>query len=65
MNAKTKQPSAAELAEAERRAQEERDRAAGNPTSGAEHIADRQTREEMGAEEKLQERTDDLMRRAP
>ncbi len=51
--------------ELQRRAQEERDRAAGNATSAAEHIADKETREEMGPEEKLQERTDDLMRRTP
>lgn len=48
-----------------RRAREEQDRAAGNPTSAAEHKPDDIAHEEMSAEEKLQERTDDLMRRTP
>jgi hypothetical protein len=48
-----------------RREREERDRAAGNPTSAAEHKPDDVVHEEMSAEEKLQERTDDLMRRTP
>lgn len=60
----TKTP-ASNREELQRRAQEDRDRAAGNATSAAEHIADKEIREEMGAEEKLQERTDDLMRRTP
>ena len=48
-----------------RQQQEDRDRMAGNATAAAEHILDKEAREEMGAEEKLQERTDDLMRRTP
>jgi hypothetical protein len=59
---KTDQPDPEAL---RRRAREERDRAAGNPTSAAEHKPDDITHEEMSAEEKLQERTDDLMRRTP
>ena len=51
--------------EARRRAKEDRDRMAGNATAAAEHIADRAKRAEMSDEEKLQERTDDLMRRTP
>jgi len=50
---------------ARRRAEAERARASGNATAAAEHIADREAREEMSAEDKLQKRTDDLMRRAP
>lgn len=49
----------------QRRAREEQDRAAGNPTSAAEHKPDDRIQEEMSAEEKLQERTDDLFGRTP
>jgi hypothetical protein len=52
--------------EAERlRAKEDQDRLAGNATSAAEKIIDRQKHAEMNDEEKLQERIDDLMRRTP
>lgn len=61
----TKKTPAPDREQERRRAQEERDRMAGNATAAAEHIADREKRQEMGAEEKLQERTDDLMRRTP
>jgi len=50
---------------ARRRAKEDQDRLAGNPTSAAEKIIDREKHAEMSDEEKLQERTDDLMRRTP
>jgi len=48
-----------------RRSQEERDRMAGNATAAAERFAQTQHHKEMSAEEKLQERTDELMRRLP
>jgi hypothetical protein len=56
-------PPSRDREELQRRAREDRDRAAGNATSAAEHIADKEARAEMGPAEKLQERTDDLMRR--
>jgi len=65
MTAKPKKPQSPDPAELRRRAQEDRDRMAGNATAAAEQIANKLAREEMGAEEKLQERTDDLMRRTP
>ena len=47
------------------RAREEQERMAGNPTAAAERKPDEVVREEMSAEEKLQARTDELMRRIP
>jgi hypothetical protein len=65
MKEKPKQPPTLDPEEARRRAKEDHDRMAGNATAAAEHIADRAKRAEMSDEEKLQERTDDLMRRTP
>lgn len=65
MPRKPKKTPSTDREELQRRAQEDRDRAAGNATSAAEHIADKATRAEMGPEEKLQKRTDDLMGRIP
>ena len=65
MKEKPKQTPPLDVDAARRRAEEERARLSGNATAAAEHIADRETREEMSAEDKLQERTDDLARRTP
>ena len=61
-NAKT---AARDKAAAERQAREDRERLAGSPTAAAEHMIDERKHAGMGAEEKLQERIDDLMRRTP
>jgi hypothetical protein len=65
MGRKPRQPDTEDEEARQRRAREERDRAAGNPTAEAEHMADEKNHEEMSPEEKLQERIDDLMRRTP
>ncbi len=51
--------------DAHRRTREALDRMAGNATAAAERIINEKRHEAMSAEEKLQERTDDLMWRTP
>lgn len=64
MTRKDKAPKGESDAE-RRRAKEDQDRLAGNATSDAEKMIDRAKHADMSDEEKLQERTDDLMRRGP